>query len=123
MQSGLLNCLLNCTGDRQATNEDILARNLLDQEYFDQVIIELQSINTELENRVRKVTFYELDLSEEALSIQNEPVDHLDFHEYENMEDESLPSSMRDVIRAPKRYFVVLGPDQTNLSSIKHLDI
>ena len=39
------------------------------------------------------------------------------------MEDESLPSSMRDVIRPPKRYFVVLGPDQTNLSSIKHLDI
>ena len=69
------------------------------------------------------MTFYELNLNEEALSVRNEPVDHLDFHEFENMEDESLPSSMRDVIRPPKRYFVVLGPDQTNLSSIKHLDI
>ncbi len=86
-------------------------------------MIELQVFNNELENRIRKVTFYELNLSEEALSVQNEPIDHLDFHEHENMEGENIPSSMRDVIRPPKRYFVVLGPDQSNLTDIKHLDM
>ena len=64
-----------------------------------------------------------MDLSEEQLSVAREPIDAQDFSEYENYADDDLPSSIRDVIRPAKRYYAIVGPDLTDLSSFKTVDI
>ena len=48
-------------------------------EYLERVLIELNQFS----NRLKKVTWYELALTDETLSIENEPVDKADFHEFE----------------------------------------
>jgi len=82
-------------------------------------LVQLQQIVEEVRNRAIETVFYELDLSKET-----EPVDSLDFVEFEEEQGfEHISSSLRDVLRPNKRYFAVVGPDLSDLSSMKNLDI
>ena len=54
--------------------------------------------------------------------MKQEPVDRVDFQEFE-MDEAELPSSMRDVIRPSKKYYAIVGPDLTNLTKLKNVDI
>ena len=47
-QSGLLNPCLNCTGDRFATGSQVLDRNVLNFDYFDQLVLQLHQIGEEI---------------------------------------------------------------------------
>ena len=58
--------------------------NLLSADYIDQVLIELSRLSNEWSSRRQKVTTYELELTEETLSIKHEPVDKIDFKEFES---------------------------------------
>lgn len=42
LQSGIFNKCLNCTGDREATGVSILEREFLNDEFFDQMLVEMQ---------------------------------------------------------------------------------
>ena len=52
IQSGICNNCLNWTGDRGASGNQILLRNLLDLDYFS-FIAELQQIRDEMRDRAR----------------------------------------------------------------------
>ena len=122
-QNGLLNWLLNWTGDPQAPSNEVLDRNILNEDYYALLVI-LQQLGEEIRNKAKETIFYELELSQDTLSVKNEPQDAIDFCEYEDMSGlENLSSSLRDVLRPSKRYFAVIGPDMTDLGSLKDLDV
>ena len=78
-----------------------------------------------MEYRHREVTSYELMLTKDALSVENEPVDAADFKEFEIDDMDNLSSSMRDVrgIGAPKRYFAIVGPELGNLERLGEVQL
>ena len=86
IQSGLLDQCMNCGHGPHATNNEVLEMNLLSMEYLDQVLIELNQFSNEWNNRLKKVTWYELTLTDEAMGFENEPIDKADFHEFEKDE-------------------------------------
>ena len=49
LQSGMLNKCLNCTGDREATGVSILEREFLNEEFFDQMLVEMQQLSRQIE--------------------------------------------------------------------------
>ena len=79
-QSGMFNKCLNCTGDREAINLDIIEEDLFEPANFDRLFVELVEINIRALERQHPVTVFECDLSPEALS--EEPSDQTDFNEF-----------------------------------------
>ena len=87
-------------------------------------MVELTHFSNEWTNRLKRVTSYELALTDEALSERNEPVDKQEFHEFENnLEVDEMPSSLRDVMQPSKKYFAIVGPDLTNLTKLRNVDL
>ena len=86
----------------------------------------LQVIGQEVRNRARETIFYECDISsEDYFTGKNEPVDDRDFTEFEESAVEAAglqSSSLRDVLRPPKKYFAIVGPDTRDLGSLQRLN-
>ena len=71
----------------------------------------------------KMTTVYEVDVSsEEAFTAKNEPVDARDFIELQEITGEAAgSSSLRDLLRP--NYFVIMGPDTSDMRSPGTLDI
>lgn len=125
MQSGLLDGLLNCrSGNPHAVNDEVLELNLLSAQRPEELIAELTSFSSQWNSRLKQVIEYECILTEESLSTRNEPDDKVDFREFEdNLDDRQLPTSLRDVIQPSKRFFMIVGPDLSNLTKLRCVDI
>ena len=103
----------------------MLLRNILNLDYFT-FMTSLQVIGQEVRNRARETIFYECDISsEDYFTGKNEPVDDRDFTEFEESAVQAAglqSSSLRDVLRPPKKYFAIVGPDTTDLGSLQRLN-
>ena len=120
--AGLFNRLLNCTGDRNATGTYILEQSFLNTEEFENVLVHLHQVGQDLQSRMNKVHFYQVKISKKALSHKREPKDDSDLVEFEKDQTE-VGSSIHDVIQPRKKYFAIIGPDMTDLSSLATIDL
>lgn len=76
-------------------------------------------------NRSRRpASQYEVFITEKALSLDREPVDDVDFFEFEDDEDvRDLTPARRAAMQIPKRVYAIVGPDLSNLSDLTHVNV
>lgn len=125
VHSGIFDRLLNLRSRNPlAIHNEVLDLNIFSAEQPDQFMAELTAFSNRWNSRLKSVIEYECILSEETLATGNEPDDKRDFVVYEdNLNDSDLPASLRDVIVPSKRYFAIVGPDLTNLTMMRCVDI
>ena len=62
--SGVLDRFLNTTGDHLATGTEILDQNVLNQEFVEIMMAEINAMRDSIVERARVVTFYKLFITE-----------------------------------------------------------
>ena len=120
--SGVLDRLLNTTGDHLAIGTEILDQNVLNQEFVEIMMAEIDAMRESIVDRSRVVTYYNLYLTEEQLSEANEPLDK-ELKEMESVHDGDR-NDPNQVYPQSKQEFAIVGPDLTDLESgLKHIDL
>ena len=84
--SGVVDRCLNMTGDPLATGAEILDQNVLNQEFVEVLMTEVNTMRIAIEDRARNVTHYQLYITPKALAVENEPNDR-ELDEIERVND------------------------------------
>ena len=84
--SGLVDKCLNMTGDPLATGHEILDQNVLNQEFIEMLMTEVNTMRIAIEDRARNVTHYQLYITPKVLEVDNEPHDR-ELDEIERVND------------------------------------
>ena len=120
--SGILDKCLNRTGDHLATASDILDQNVLNQEFIEILMNEVNTMRIAIEDRTRNVTYYQLYITEKSLAEDKEPRDR-DLEEIETVNDAG-PTARNDMQMPEKQVFAIVGPDLKNIDQgIRYVDI
>ena len=84
--SGVLDKLLNTTGDALATGTEILDQNVLNQEFVEIMMSEIEAMRDIFMDRSQTVTYYQLYLTNKQLAESKEPTDK-ELQELESVND------------------------------------
>ena len=105
-----------------ATGTEILDQNVLNQEFVEIMMAEINAMRDSIVERARVVTYYNLYITEKHLSEAYEPADK-DLKEMESVHDGDR-SDPNQIYPQSKQEFAIVGPDLTNLESgLKHIDL